>query len=106
MKGKTFFSFDLRSATDRVPAEMCASLIETLWGGAVAASWRSLLYREFKVPKSMKVIPKVTEVVFRDTTWFPIVLGYLHVATPPPGATGSIPCGSQSPMVLQLCHLG
>jgi hypothetical protein len=64
LKGQHFWSYDLRSATDRMPAEQCAQLLETLWGGAVAASWRSILYREFDLKPSMKV-------KYSGTTWTP-----------------------------------
>ena len=71
LKGvKTLYSFDLKSATDRVPASECAVLLEKLRGADVALSWTSLLYRPFVIPASFRdrVEPKVDEVVFTTGT--------------------------------------
>lgn len=64
----TLFSFDLKSATDRVPAEECVALIMDLFGANVALAWRVLLYRPFLVPRSMNVTPKVSEVLYTTGT--------------------------------------
>lgn len=56
LKGQYLWSYDLRSATDRMPAELCAQLLETLWEGEIAACWRMLLYREFSIRPSLKAV--------------------------------------------------
>ena len=61
---KTLFSFDLRSATDRMPAEACELLLERIWGAPIALAWRTLLYREFEVPSKSWVSPPLRWTVF------------------------------------------
>lgn len=56
---KALYSFDLRSATDRMPSEACEFILERIWGPDVAVLWRTLLYREFHISRGMEVKPEV-----------------------------------------------
>lgn len=57
------YSFDLKAATDRIPAGVCCALLYRLWGGDVAEAWHGLMCRLFSVPKRLKLVPHINECI-------------------------------------------
>lgn len=65
LKGiKELFSFDLKSATDRIPIIECAHLLYSLLGYEFSRAWLDLMARVFEIPAHLNVVPKVKNLVF------------------------------------------
>jgi len=52
-KGKTFWSYDLKGATDMIPKEFYVSVLALIIGQEAASLWSKLFDRNFLAPKSM-----------------------------------------------------
>lgn len=54
--GSRFWSFDLTSATDRMPVWLLTRVVEHLWGPEIASAWQSVMVdRDFLTPDENKV---------------------------------------------------
>jgi len=52
-KGKTFWSYDLKGATDMIPKEFYVSVLSLIIGSEAASLWSKIFDRNFLAPKSM-----------------------------------------------------